>query len=97
MYAIVGLLLVANTINIAADIAAMGEALQLIVGGPEHGHAVIFGIVHRAAADLPSVPALAPLLKWLTLALFAYVAVLFAVNVAWRDVVLATLLPPYRS
>src|SRR5437867_10611819 len=40
LYAIVGLLVVANTINIAADIAAMGDALHLVVGGPSH----IYGV-----------------------------------------------------
>src|SRR5204863_9950570 len=44
LYAVVALLVVANTINIAADIAAMGEALQLLVGGPQHGHALLVGI-----------------------------------------------------
>src|SRR5689334_8297559 len=44
VFAIVGLLLVANTINIAADIGAMGEALRLVVGGGEHFHAMVFGI-----------------------------------------------------
>src|SRR4051812_20039124 len=39
------LLVVANTLNIAADVAAMGEALQLLVGGPEHGHALLFGLL----------------------------------------------------
>src|ERR1700694_4918281 len=39
---LVGLLVVANTINIAADIAAMGEALYLIIGGLRHEHALIF-------------------------------------------------------
>jgi Mn2+/Fe2+ NRAMP family transporter len=43
LYAIVTMLVIANTINVAADIAAMGEALQLVVGGPEHGHAIVFG------------------------------------------------------
>ena len=60
-YAIVALLVVANTINIAADIAAMGEALQLVVGGPAHG---LRGRVRRrlpAAAGLPALPALRPL------------------------------------
>ncbi len=42
---VVSLLVVANTINIAADISAMGEALQLIVGGGEHFHSVIFGVI----------------------------------------------------
>lgn len=93
LYLIVGLLLVANTINIAADVAAMGQALQLIVGGPERGHAVIFGIVVVLLQIYLPYQRLAPLLKWFTLALFSYVAVLFSVTVPWGDVVLATLLP----
>jgi len=40
LYGIVGLLLVANTINIAADIAAMGEALRLLLGGSAHLYSV---------------------------------------------------------
>src|SRR5512143_874887 len=44
LYAIVALLVVANTINVAADIAAMGDALELTVGGPKHGHAIVFGL-----------------------------------------------------
>jgi len=94
LYAIVGLLLVANTINIAADVAAMGEALQLIVGGPEHGHAVIFGVVVVLLQVYLPYQRLAPLLKWFTLALFSYVAVLFTLMVPWGEVVFATLFPP---
>src|ERR1700689_5885104 len=45
LYAIVGLLLVANTINIPADIAAMGEALRLLVGGSAHLYTVCFGVL----------------------------------------------------
>ena len=44
LYGVVALLVVANTINIAADIAAMGEALNLVIGGPPHAHAVFIGI-----------------------------------------------------
>ena len=65
------LLLVANTINIAADVAAMGEALQLIVGGPEHGHAVIFGVVVVLLQIFLPYQRLAPLLKWFTLSLLS--------------------------
>ncbi len=54
LYAVVVMLVVANTINIAADIAAMGEALQLVVGGPKHGHAIVFGV---ALPDVAGVPA----------------------------------------
>jgi len=45
MWFIVSLLLLANTMNIAADLGAMGEALQLVVGGPTHGHALLFGVI----------------------------------------------------
>ena len=43
LYAVVLMLLVANTINVAADIAAMGEALRLVIGGPSHTYAIGFG------------------------------------------------------
>ena len=45
LYSIVGLLLLANTINIAADIAAMGEALRLLLGGSAHVYSVTFGLL----------------------------------------------------
>ncbi|MGH8801919.1 MAG: NRAMP family divalent metal transporter, partial [Casimicrobiaceae bacterium] len=77
---IVGILLVANTINIAADLGAMGEALQLVVGGPPHGHVLIFGILVVLMQLFIPYRRLAPLLKWLTLSLFAYAAVLLTVK-----------------
>ena len=43
VYAVILLLLAANTINIAADIAAMGEAVRLVVGGPAHFYALLLG------------------------------------------------------
>ncbi len=91
---IVSLLLFANTLNIAADIGAMGEALQLVVGGPHHGHALVFGVVAVLFQLFVPYSRLAPLLKWLTLGLFAYVGVLLTVHVPWGSVALATLVPP---
>jgi NRAMP (natural resistance-associated macrophage protein)-like metal ion transporter len=91
---VVSLLLVANTINIAADIGAMGEALQLVVGGPSHGHALIFGLLAVLMQLFLPYSRLAPLFKWLTLSLFAYVMVLFAVKVDWIAAVRGALLPP---
>src|ERR1700694_3893473 len=44
LYFLVALLLVANTINIAADLAAMGEALRLVAGGPAVAYAIAFGV-----------------------------------------------------
>src|SRR5262249_39826199 len=90
---LVGLLMAANTINIAADIAAMGEALQLIVGGGEHFHAVVFGFLSLVLQIFMPYERYVRFLKWLTLALLSYVAVVFMVNVPWLEVVRHTVLP----
>ena len=93
---VVSLLLVANTLNIAADLGAMGEALQLVVGGPKHGHALMFGVLVVLMQLFIPYRRLAPLLKWLTLFLFAYVAVLFTVRIPWGQLAAATLVPPVK-
>ena len=93
LYAIVAMLVVANTLNVAADIAAMGEALQLVVGGPEHGHAIVFGIVSLLLQVFLPYQRYVRYLKWLTLALLAYVAVVFAIAVPWREVLVGILWP----
>jgi NRAMP (natural resistance-associated macrophage protein)-like metal ion transporter len=82
---LVGLLVVANTINIAADIGAMGEALRLIVGGPLALYVLGFGALSMSAQILFSYERTVRILKWLTLALFAYVAVILTVHVPWRQ------------
>ena len=85
---IVMLLLVANTINIAADIAAMAEALQLVIGGRVHFLAVGFGAVTLLLQVFVPYHRLAPILKWLTLTLFVYVGAAFTVQVPWAQVLL---------
>ena len=87
------LLVVANTINIAADIAAMGEALQLVVGGGAHFHAVVFGVVTVLLQVFVPYRKLAPILKWLTLFLFAYVIAAFMVDVPWTKVLHDLVIP----
>ena len=95
LWFIVSILLLANTINIAADLGAMGEALQLIFpNGPEHGHALVFGVMGVFTQLFIPYRYLAPLLKWLTLSLFAYVAVLLTIDIPWAKLVAATLIPP---
>ena len=93
LYSIVVLLLVANTINIAADIAAMGEALRLVVGGGQHFHAVLFGIVTVLLQVFVPYRRLAPILKWMTLSLFVYVGAAFTVSVPWGKVAHDVLVP----
>jgi NRAMP (natural resistance-associated macrophage protein)-like metal ion transporter len=83
LFGVVGLLVVANTINIAADVAAMGEALQLVIGGGEHGHAVVFGVLSLLLQVFIPYQSYVRVLKWLTLSLLAYVAVAFSVHIDW--------------
>jgi len=97
LFAIVALLLVANTINIAADIAAMGEALQLVVGGGAHFHAVVFGVVTLLLQVFVPYRRLAPILKWLTLTLFVYVGAAFTVNVPWAHVLHDLVVPHFSA
>jgi len=93
VYAVILLLLIANTINIAADIAAMGEALRLVLGGPAHFYAVFFGGVSVALEIFVSYRRYVRFLKWLTLALLCYAAALFSVSVPWKEVIEGTLWP----
>ncbi len=90
---LVGLLVVANTINIAADIGAMGEAVRLLIGGPLPLYVLGFGALSIATQVFFSYERTVRVLKWLTLALFAYVAVILTVSVPWRRVISESLHP----
>src|SRR5664279_716313 len=91
--AVVLLLLVANVINLGADIGAMGAALGLLIGGPEKFYAVVFGVVCILLEVFMSYARYASILKWATLSLFAYVAVVFAAQVPWGTALYATFVP----
>lgn len=90
---LVGLLVMANTINIAADIGAMGEAVRLLLGGPLALYVLGFGALSIATQIFFSYERTVRILKWLTLALFAYVAVILTVSVPWRHVISESLHP----
>src|SRR5580692_6427303 len=93
LYSIVGLLLIANTINIAADVAAMGEALRLLVGGSAHLYSVGFGGLCLALQVFLRYETYVRYLKWLTLVLLSYVAVVFTIHVPWHGVLREMVLP----
>jgi NRAMP (natural resistance-associated macrophage protein)-like metal ion transporter len=86
LFGIVGLLLFANTINIAADIAAMGQAMSLLVGGSARLYSVLFGLLCLGLQVFLRYEKYVGYLKWLTLALLSYVAVVFTAHVPWGDV-----------
>lgn len=93
LYGIVSLLLIANTINIAADIAAMGDALNLLIGGSTHFYALCFGVFSLLLQIFIPYNRYVRVLKWLTLALLAYVATAFVVKVPWTQIMTKTFYP----
>ena len=96
LYGLVTLLLLANVINLAADLGAMGQALQLLIGGPSHLYVLLFGGLCAGLQVFLPYPRYVPFLKWLTLALFAYVATVFMVDVPWAEVARRTLIPTIK-
>src|SRR5207248_3121541 len=93
VYGIVGLLLAANTINLGADIGAMGAAVNLLVGGPILLYVVLFGVVSVLLETYLRYSRYVTVLKWLTLSLFAYVVTVFVVDVPWGTVGYRILVP----
>jgi NRAMP (natural resistance-associated macrophage protein)-like metal ion transporter len=90
---LVFLLVAANTFNIAADIAAMAESLSLVIGGLNHEHALIFASTSALLQVFVPYRRYAPVLKFLTLTLFAYVATALTVKVPWSTALLAAIWP----
>src|SRR3954447_9886249 len=90
---IVALLVAANTFNIAADIAAMAESLSLVIGGLNHEHALIFAAGSTLLQVFLPYRRYSPVLKFLTLTLFAYVATAFTVKIPWSTALLAAVWP----
>ena len=90
---VVGLLVAANTLNIAADLAAMAEALRLVAGGPPHLHAAAFGLGSVLLQVFVPYRRYVAWLKWLTLSLLAYVAVAFLLHADWTLILARTVSP----
>jgi NRAMP (natural resistance-associated macrophage protein)-like metal ion transporter len=93
LYTIISLLVIANTINIGADVAAMADAVRLIAGGPHTLHVIGFGLISVLLQVFIPYRRYVHVLKWLTLALLAYVGVAFAIHITWTDVLRSLVLP----
>jgi NRAMP (natural resistance-associated macrophage protein)-like metal ion transporter len=91
--AVILLLLVANVINLGADLGAMGAALGLLIGGPELLYTVLFGVVCILLETFISYARYAAVLKWATLCLFTYVGVVFTAHVPWGSALYGTFVP----
>lgn len=90
---IVGLLLLANVINLGADLGAMGDTLALIVGGPSRVYVVGFAVACAWLEIVSRYDRYVAVLKWTTLSLLAYVATVLVVRVPWGEVAYRTLVP----
>ncbi|WP_426612529.1 NRAMP family divalent metal transporter [Bradyrhizobium sp. McL0616] len=93
VWSLVGLLFAANTINIAADLGAMADALKLLIGGPGIAYVVLFGTLSVLAQIFFDYDRYVSVLKWLTLSLFAYVIALAVVKVPWAEALKGILIP----
>ena len=92
-FTIVALLVVANTLNVSADIAAMGEAMQLLAGGSQALYSIGFGLLCLGLQVFLPYKRYVRWLKWLTLSLLSYVGVAFALDINWPQVLRRVLLP----
>ncbi len=92
---VVLLLLIANTLNIAADVAAMGEVAELVTGFNRHMMTAFFVFGTLLLQVFVPYHRYVFFLKWLTLSLLAYAAVLFTVHVPWSEVALRTVWPSF--
>jgi Mn2+/Fe2+ NRAMP family transporter len=79
-------LLIANTVNIGADLAAMADAAHMLTGTNSHYFVIFFGVVIGAATVWLRYGQIASALKWLALFLFAYVLTAFILRPAWTPI-----------
>jgi Mn2+/Fe2+ NRAMP family transporter len=93
LLAIVALLVMANVVNLGADIGGMAEVARLLAGGPAWLWAGGFALFCAAAEVWVAYRRYVLYLKWLTLALLAYVALLFVIHISWARVLFAVLVP----
>ncbi len=93
LVSIVTLLLFANILNLGADLAAMGAAVNLLIGGPSLFYVFFLGFVSLLLEIILPYSQYVHLLKWLTFALFAYVGTVFAVHIPWLTVLRDTVIP----
>ena len=86
LYFIVGLLLVANIINLGADLGAMADAARLLIAGPRGLYVIALAVGCAALQIFCSYDRYVHILKWLTFSLFAYVATVLVIDVPWLEV-----------
>ena len=85
-----------RSINLGADLGAMGAMLALLIPGPEHLFVLLFGVASVLAEVLVSYERYARILKWTTLSLFSYIAVVLVADVDWSAALHGLTLPSFK-
>ena len=93
LHLFVALILIANTINLGADLGAMGAAVNLLIGGPTLLYVALIGVASVLLEIFVRYSRYVSALKWLSLTLLAYVATVFAVRVPWGEVAASLVMP----
>jgi NRAMP (natural resistance-associated macrophage protein)-like metal ion transporter len=93
LHGIVALLVVANTINLGADLGAMAAALKLLIGGPQLAYVALFAMASALLEIFVRYSRYVSVLKWLTVSLFAYVGVALIVKLPWGTVARKLVIP----
>ena len=96
MWFAVSLLLIANVINLGADLSAMGDSVCLLVGGNAGLYTVLFGVVCVLLEVFLSYRTYSSVLKWSTLSLFAYVGVVAVAHVPWGHALRSLVVPEFQ-
>jgi Mn2+/Fe2+ NRAMP family transporter len=90
------LIVVVNTLNIAADLAAMGSAINLVIGGPASIYALGFGLFCAFTEIFVPYRRYSHVLKWLTLVLFVYFAAVLTIHIEWNKALFALVQPHFE-
>ena len=93
LWPMVSLLLIANIVNLGADLSAMGAAMALLIGGNGGLYTLLFGILCIGLEVGLSYPRYASALKWTTLTLFTYVGVVLVAQVPWPHALRSLVVP----
>jgi len=96
MWFAVSLLLIANVINVGADLSAMGDSVRLLIGGNSGLYTLLFGMVCVGLEVFLSYRTYAAGLKWMTLSLFAYVGVVAVAHVPWGHALRSLVVPEFQ-
>jgi NRAMP (natural resistance-associated macrophage protein)-like metal ion transporter len=97
VWSITVLLVIANVINIGADLGAMGAAVNLLIGGPTLLYACVLAIVSTVLQVYVPFSRYSPILKFLALSLLTYVATVFVIKVPWGEAMKGTFIPAFQG